>query len=220
MAITHETVIGTVRLSGNSDVYPLRASKRRSGFSLVEVVIAMAVISSALLVIFGLLGVGMSTFHQSKAITVSSEIAQQVYSQLENIQFANLVGTADGLAAKRANTLSSSLTPAHHTYFYSANGQNQITSPLYFDEQGNELGSSTGAVYWVNVDILYPTSLTSNATAVPDVDLATVLIQVAYNPGAVTPAYDATTNAEWTGQSSTGATMQIANYQFYVNRNS
>ncbi len=195
-----------------------------AGFSLVEVVIALAVMASALLVVFGLLGVGLNTFHQSKAISVSSQIAQQIYSQLESIQFANLVGTTDGLVVNRGTVVANPPASTHHTYFYESSGGTQgsiqVKSPLYFDEQGNELNSSTGAVYWVNVDILYPTPLASGAAPVQNVDLATVLIQVAYNPGAVALAYDATTGAQWTGLTNKGVAMQVANYQFYVNRNS
>jgi prepilin-type N-terminal cleavage/methylation domain-containing protein len=220
VAIRVDVVTGSHRFSGDTCLRGHFAARRRRGFSLVEVVIALAVISSAFLVVFGLLGVGLNSFHQSKAITVSSEIAQQVYSQLESIQFANLVGTNDGLPSSRGATLANPPAPTHHTYFYSANGGTLINSPLYFDEQGKELNTPSGAVYWVNVDILYPTPLTSTSTTVSNVDLATILVQVAYNPGAVMPAYDATTSAQWTGLTSTGATMQIANYQFYVNRNS
>ncbi len=221
MVIKRSAVVASNRLLGGVPRRGCWAARQRRGFSLIEVVVALAITASTLLVVFGLLGVGLSTFQRSKAVTVSSDISQQVYSQLESIQFANLVGSSDGLASSRGNVLGNPPSSTHHTYFYSANGGTQINSPLYFDEQGNELNSSTGAVYWVNVDILYPTPLTTNGTTtVSNVDLATVLIQVAFNPGGATPAYDTTTGAEWTGQTQKGGALQISNYQFYVTRNS
>ena len=211
------------RRTGSFSLAPVGRRQRRSGgFSLVEVVIALAVMASSFLVVFGLLGVGLNTFHQSKGISVSAQIAQQVFSQLQSIQFANLTGSSGSLASRSASPPAS---PQYTTTITSTSGGGTTTTTLYFDEQGNQLNTQTGSVYWVNVRVAYPTPLppaTLTSGSYPagslDADLATVLVQVVYNPGGVTPAADGT--SAWTGLSSTGAALQLYNYQFFVARNS
>jgi uncharacterized protein (TIGR02598 family) len=59
-------------------------------FSLVEVVLALGIVSFAFIGIIGMLPVGMSTFRQATDATVQSQITQQMVSQVAETNFANL----------------------------------------------------------------------------------------------------------------------------------
>jgi uncharacterized protein (TIGR02598 family) len=54
----------------------------KKGFSLVEVVLALGVVSFSSVIMIGLLGVGITSFQSSEQISVSSKIREQVVSDL------------------------------------------------------------------------------------------------------------------------------------------
>ena len=192
------------------------ALRSRRGFSLVEVTMALGITAFSFSVIFGLLGVGLTSFRQSKAVGVSAQIAQQVFSQLQSIPFDTLVKGTNASATPRSSA--ATLTTVQYANSMTVNGS--TVSTLYFDELGNQLSSSTGEVYTVNVRIAFPTpilpSTVSSGSPVLNIDLATVMVQVALNPGNVTPPYDSSdaSSTKWLSP-----TMQIINYQFFVTRN-
>ena len=184
-----------------------RAARRRHpaafgarGFSLVEVTVALGIMAFSFLVIFGLLGTGLTSFRQAKGVSVSSQIAQQIFSQVEVMPFNTL--TNNGAT----------------TYYQLPNPNTSIGGNIrYFDEQGNET-TAAGAVYWANVRVLTATPFVG-ATSVSNTALATVTIQVASNPGALTPDVSASgsTTGEWTGTANTGTVpLQIYTYQSFV----
>ncbi|MFV0336619.1 MAG: Verru_Chthon cassette protein B [Chthoniobacterales bacterium] len=94
---------------------PLLQSRHRSiagankGFSLVEVTLAMGVLSIALLTMIGLLPVGLDTARMAMSQTVKAQIVQRITSEAALTAFANLDD-------------------------YVASGS--VASPFYFDQEG------------------------------------------------------------------------------------
>lgn len=206
--------------------FPASLRTPHTGFSLVEMCIAIGVVAFAFAIIFGLLGVGLTSFRQTKNLGVTGQIAQQVFSEVENTPFNTLTNTT----ARSGGTV-----PTSVQYTHAMTVNSTSTGTLYFDEQGTELSSTTGipagAIYWVNIRVAYPTpilpytaatvSSAPTGAAALNIDLATVMVQVAYNPGGSSLALDSTTSTEWTGFTQTGnIPVQIFNYQCLVPRNS
>ena len=177
----------------------IRSRRAAAGFSLVEIVIAMAVIASALLVVLGMLGVGMSTFQQAKATSVSSQIAQQIFSQIQVAPFSSVTNHA--------------ITAAPTQGYYQLPNPNASISgnTRFFDDQGNETVQA-GSVYWVNVRVITATQFLGTAATYNN-NLATITIQVAFNPGGFTPNPDGT--LKWDGTSS-GPRLQIYTYDSFL----
>lgn len=103
----------------------------RSGFSLVEVVIALGVMSFALLPLVALLPVGLRTAQDSMDTTVIASISQQVRGHLQQIPFTSGAGSINDLAStsqdlyftmEGVKTTSGSLTsPAYYKATFSVN---------------------------------------------------------------------------------------------------
>ncbi len=62
-------------------------------FSLVEIVLALGIVSFAMVSIFGLIPVGLTTFRQAKNLSVEANIAQQLASDVQRSDFQNLGAT-------------------------------------------------------------------------------------------------------------------------------
>jgi uncharacterized protein (TIGR02598 family) len=194
-----------------------RRFSRATGFSLIEVVLALAVMASTLLVVLGLLGVGMAAFHQAKATSVSAQIAQQIFSQIEVTPFYTVVG----------QTSPTTPAPTSPTYINLPNPNTSVGGNIrYFDDQGNELTGATAtvngvvvpAIYWANVRVITVTPLLqASASATPSYNssLATVTIQVAYNPGGLKPT--ANSVGLWDGTTSSANTiLPIYNFDSFL----
>ena len=160
---------------------------------------ALGIMAFSFLVIFGLLGTGLTAFRQSKGVTVSSQIAQQIFADVAVMPFNTLTGSTPG-----------SSPPIYYQLPNSSIGG----TTRYFDEQGNET-TKTSAVYWANIRVLTSTPFVG-AITVTNANLATVTIQVAYNPGHLAPDLGTgTTTGEWTGTSG-GVPLQIYTYNAFV----
>jgi uncharacterized protein (TIGR02598 family) len=140
--------------------------RSRAAFSLVEIAICMGIISFAFFSLLGLIPMGMSTFRQAMETSVGSLIAQRVINDALQTDFDILTGTGTGPFVQKNR---------------------------YFDDQGTELTTGTGAIYWVNTRInptmATPSTSGSNANA----NLATITVQVVNDPSNQTPVSDATT---------------------------
>jgi uncharacterized protein (TIGR02598 family) len=66
-----------------------------SGFSLVEVSVAMAIVSFAMVSILGLIPMGLTNFRQAMNNTVEAQIVQGITSDLELASFTSLQSTTD-----------------------------------------------------------------------------------------------------------------------------
>lgn len=91
----------------------------RAGFSLVEVVLAIGLVTFAMLVIFSLLPVGLFSLQESNRQIVETEIFNTVGAELSSTPFDQL-------------------TNYQTTRF-----------PIYFNNEGTEVSSSNNAIFYV-----------------------------------------------------------------------
>ena len=146
----------------------LHAESNSPGFSLVEVVLALAVVAFAFVAILGLIPAGMNTFRQAINISVCSQIGQKVIADAFQADF---------------DTLMTPPPPAIATTPPTA-----FQGPVrYYDEEGTEVpvvtvGTvPTNSIYTVNTKI-DPKMTLPGATAV-SYQTAVITVQVIYNPG-------------------------------------
>lgn len=64
--------------------------KPESGFSLIEVTLALGIISFALVSLLGLLPAGLSSFRDSMRTTVSAQVSQRLIAEMRQAEFAGL----------------------------------------------------------------------------------------------------------------------------------
>jgi uncharacterized protein (TIGR02598 family) len=176
------------------------ARQGQSGFSLVEVVLAVGVIAFAFVAILGLLPAGLTQFRQAMDNSIASQIAQRVIMDAQQSDF--------DLVIDSAHNSRGSVNPIRAKSF--AASDTAKANPLYiryFDEQGNEIvpqgtiptaKEAAAIIYHVNTRVTPGTSLPGSAvsnaadlgTAGAGVSLATLLVQVAFNPSGKTLAID------------------------------
>ena len=108
-----------------SDIPASQGPARLShGFSLIEVTIALGIVSFALIALFGLLPTGLTTFRSSIDRSVASQIAQNIISEARQTEFSSL------------STLA---TPAG--------------SPKKFTEDGDETTEASKTIYVAKVEV-------------------------------------------------------------------
>jgi uncharacterized protein (TIGR02598 family) len=118
----------------------LRKRNRKSlsgrAFTLVEVVLALGVVSFGLISMLGLLTVGLKTFHDAMSQTTETEIAQQISNQLQLANFSSISGiknssnyyfTQEGL--QLTNGSSTSTAPASTVYTASVAAPSVLAVP-------------------------------------------------------------------------------------------
>lgn len=149
-------------------------------FSLVEVTLSIGVVAFAFVSLFALIPVGLDTFREGMGTTVGAQIAQRVIAEAQQTDFDLLIdhisredSTQDGL-----------------TFRAPARNDERLR---YFDEQGSEViplnpASLTGAekqkiIYHVNTRVMIRTPRPGTGVNRNAIDLATVTVQVATNPG-------------------------------------
>lgn len=71
-------------------VHEAMKKKKPSGFSLIEVTLALGVVSFALVAVLGLIPVGMVAFRKAVDVSVGSQIVQQVVADFQQADFATL----------------------------------------------------------------------------------------------------------------------------------
>lgn len=161
------TLDSAAAASGSADGRCVRRVKARSGFSLVEVVLAIGVIAFAFVSIFALLPTGMGISRQAMDASVGSQIAQRVINDAQQSDFPELLKDAGGRTISGTN-------------------QTGRKAERYFDDQGGELppSSKAQAIYHVNTRITPATAMpkTGTSTGGDNVNLAIVTVQVANNP--------------------------------------
>ncbi len=185
---------------------PATRLRRRGAFTLVEVTLAVGIMGFAFVAIVGLVPVGLTNFRQTKNASVASQISERMYSEVQNTTFERL-------------------TKPGKTWRLPVSDAEGASVVRYFDDQGQELGAyGPTALYQVNVRVASATPFVQPGAAdhrpvPPNPDLATVTIQIAYNPGNLPLDLDATsTPTLWTGTSGK-ATVPIFNRQTCVVRN-
>ena len=120
------------------------------GFSLIEVVLSLGIVSFAFVGLFGLLPVGLNAFTNSVDSTVESQIAENVLTNVKQAKFSSLPGLVDQNA-----------------------GANPALPPVqgfYFDDQGKAVTSNPSPttpasyVYSAGVQVYYNSSIPAGAT--------------------------------------------------------
>lgn len=157
---------------------------RAAGFSLVEVALAVGIAGFALVSLLGLLPIGLNTFRTAMDTSVCAQIAQRVFNDAQQADFAVLINEKDN-AAK----------PAGYTFRAPgrALGDDGTKTPVrFFDDQGVEvIPKNAGSLseeerarilYHVNVRIMPQSTIphANNRKFAPD--LATITVEVANNP--------------------------------------
>ena len=144
-------------------------------FSLVEVVIAVGIVSFAFVAILGLIPAGLSQFRQAMDTSVCAQIGQRVIMDAQQTDY-------EALTAQATRDANGNLT------------QNEaINAPLrYFDEQGNEVVSASatpsilsglGVIYHANTRIIVTTDIpAAGYTGLDSQSIVTVSVEVAFNP--------------------------------------
>lgn len=139
-------------------------SRRRMGFSLVEVLMAVGIAATSMALLIGLLPAGLSTFREAMNTTVTSQIGQR-------------------LLYEAAQTDYNVLTQEPLTKPW-----------RYFDDEGGELQDARGAIFHVVTRVEPTTTIPGPQGGVIQKNLASVIVQVVHNaedrpiPQATVPA--------------------------------
>jgi len=157
-------------ISAHSGHKPFKLRKR-GGFSLIEIALAIGVLSFGMLATVGLLPIGMSTFHQAIDTSIGAQVVQRVINDARQTDFTTLI------TGSNTQTI--------------AAGTTGLKAMRYFDSQGNELTSSGNYIYQVNTRIAPQTTLPSSGAFS---GLATVTVQIVNNPGHQQIALNSQTN--------------------------
>jgi Tfp pilus assembly protein PilV len=125
--------------------------KRRAAFSLVEVVIALGIVSFAIVAILGLIPTGLQTSHSSQDETRASQMAQGI---LATLAAQNIMLSKSGrpkLDAQNHQQLNGAvkLPLVSSTINLGAPG----SYPLYATNDGQVSDATTGAVYAITVGV-------------------------------------------------------------------
>src|SRR5437588_2740362 len=111
-------------------------NKRNTAFSLVEVVIALGVVSFAIVAILGLIPTGLQTSHSSQDETRAAQMAQ---------------GILAGMASQAQMSLTAVKLPVSSGSGPSVDLTNSSTTQLYANNDGQVSQVATGATYNVAV---------------------------------------------------------------------
>jgi uncharacterized protein (TIGR02598 family) len=110
---------------------------RQFGFSLVEVVLALGVISFAIVAILGLIPTGLQTSHSSQDETRATQIAQTIFSSMASQSQTQFTGITLQLND------SSNISPLDLT--------SSGTASVYADNDGKLSANSAGAIYAITI---------------------------------------------------------------------
>lgn len=151
-----------------------------AAFSLVEIMLAIAVIAFAFIGLLGLLPAGLTTFRQAMDTSVGAQIAQRIAGEIQETDYATLLKNCQ---------------PDLST-FQDSDDQAGLLPRRFFDDQGNEIKvvNSEQLTDEERLKILYevvvrvsrarrvPVGTAANGSRAGSKNLATLTIQVANNP--------------------------------------
>ena len=157
----------------------------RSGFSLVEVTLAIGIVAFAFVALFALLPQGMSQFRRTMETTLSTQIAQRVITDAQQTDFAKLVDDAGG-EAKDGLTFRAPVRGDARLRFFDEDGNEvKVTDGQARDPASLDAEQRLRITYWVNTRIMpkAPLPTGDGGTEVRySKDIALVTVQVAVNP--------------------------------------
>ena len=166
---------------------PLSSSRqgKATGFTLIEVAIAVGILAVALVALLGLLPGGMSTFRKAMDTSITAQIAQRILLDMQQADF------------DQVNDEPTSGTDTVSPYYTFTAPKRALASGdlqfRWFDEQGGELipqnngglslspNQKIALVYQVNIRVMPTASEPAKADTIKG-SVALVTVQVARNP--------------------------------------
>lgn len=140
---------------------------RQRAFSLVEVTVALGLLSVAVVPLFGLLPVGVNLFKEAVDTTVQSQIVAKLTNLAEQTDFQNL----NGVIAAKVTGAADAATPVYY----------------YFDDQGTEISTTSAhakdAIYTAAVMYVDQTDIPCGAQTAFSKNIATLWIDIYNNKG-------------------------------------
>ena len=130
--------------------------RRSAGYSLVEVMVAVGIVSFGIIAMVSMMPSGLSTFRNSMDRSISSQIAQRIVNEARQTDFTTLIG-------------------------YSGNASFEYR---YFTDEGDEVlsGDSRPKVYAAFTEINSPILVPQGNTTFSNSNVARVRVRVANNP--------------------------------------
>lgn len=131
-------------------------SKSAKAFSLIEVVLALGIVSFAMMAVVGTLPVGLRSSQQSRTQIAAANIARQIQGDLQQISFQN--SSTDALTVEKLPS---------NPFYFSQDGTRSVASDAYYvakftlnnvSAPGLSVNSSNARS--VKVSITYPASAT------------------------------------------------------------
>ena len=153
-------MVPSVSLDPDAPATWRRSQRRQAAFSLVEVALALGIVAFAMIPVIGLLPIGLASYRKGMDLSVGAQITQRIIDEAQQSDFETLTG----------------------------NQTSPFAGPVrYFSTQGEELtAGQPGIIYRVNTRIAPSTALPGAAGTTggaANLDIATVTVQVANNPG-------------------------------------
>lgn len=142
--------------------------RARAAFSLVEVVLAIGIVSFAFVGMFGLLPAGLSTFRQAIDNSVGSQIVQRLVNEAQQTDYDP---TLIAITAAQPST-------------------------RYFNDQGSEVTTIKDSIYTAEVSVATTDKLTTPSILTTP-NLAVVTIKLANNPGQNPSPFVAASNVRY-----------------------
>lgn len=144
--------------------------RRSSGFTLIEVVLALAVISFAVVALLGLLSVSAGSSRSASEDTVIASMSRQVIAEMRSKPFSSLPTKSEPTQNDPGWPVATTTTDS----WPAESGDPPSPPPtylatLYFDNEGRRLPNAAGAVYQCRVKFMAdPNSLTDSPAPLPD----------------------------------------------------
>jgi len=138
---------------------PCRLMNLRAAFSLVEVTLAMALVSFAVVTIIGLMPVGLAALHSVIGTTEEAQIVREIGAQAVLTPYSMLNTTFSG-----------------QTFYYDENGAILASSPS---------PRPTGTCYWATATVVSPVYPGSSSATAMAGNMSTVHIAMMTGPGFV-----------------------------------
>ncbi len=160
-----------------------RLARRRAstaGFSLVEMVLALGVLAFAVIPLFGLLPMGMTTFRKAMDASVTTQISQRIVNEAQQTDFNTFIATTPSIR------------------YFDDQGEEMTTAA------GTAGTAPAGAIYQVGVHVTSAPTLPGADNS--NENLATVTVQIANNPGNRTLVTDPATNL-WSASGNPNVSM-------------
>jgi uncharacterized protein (TIGR02598 family) len=156
-----------------------------AGFSLVEVALAVGIAGFALVSLLGLLPIGLNTFRTAMDTSVCAQIAQRVFNDAQQAEFALLIDEKETATKPPGYTFRA---PGR-----AAADDGTKTPVRFFDDQGVEVipknpgnlsaEERSRILYHVNVRVMPQSRVPDQKEDQFAPDLATITVEVANNPG-------------------------------------